>query len=88
MKEKKESRVKKVKEDLKNNRKVRIAILLIKLTLYFILIALCFKFSIILANDIMFGLQQIILWGIDNMTKLVFGLMVAIVTIVMVKISK
>lgn len=75
-------RKEKIKE-LKNNKKVKMTMLLTKMTLYFIMIALCFKYSIIIANDIIFGLQQIVLWGADNMTKLVFGLMVAIVTIVM-----
>ena len=70
-------------KELKNNKMVKMTILLTKMTLYFIMIALCFKYSIIIANDIIFGLQQIVLWGADNMTKLVFGLMVAIVTIVM-----
>lgn len=83
MKERKE----KIKE-LKNNKKVKMTMLLIKLTLYFILIALCFKYSIIIANDIIFGLQQIVLWGTDNMTKLVFGILVAIVTIIMFRKSK
>lgn len=80
-------RKEKIKE-LKNNKKVKMTMLLIKLTLYFILIALCFKYSIIIANDIIFGLQQIILWGTDNMTKLVFGILVAIVTIIMFRKSK
>ena len=84
MKEKKENKLK----ELKNNKKVKMTMLLIKLTLYFILIALCFKYSIIIANDIIFGLQQIVLWGADNMTKLVFGILVAIVTIIMFKKSK
>ena len=83
MKERKE----KIKE-LKNNKKIKMTMLLIKLTLYFILIALCFKYSIIIANDIIFGLQQIVLWGTDNMTKLVFGILVAIVTIIMFRKSK
>lgn len=80
-------RKEKIKE-LKNNKKVKMTMLLIKLTLYFILIALCFKYSIIIANDIIFGLQQIVLWGTDNMTKLVFGILVAIVTIIMFRKSK
>lgn len=84
MKERKENKLK----ELKNNKKVKMTMLLIKLTLYFILIALCFKYSIIIANDIIFGLQQIVLWGADNMTKLVFGILVAIVTIIMFKKSK
>lgn len=75
-------------KELKNNKKVKMTMLLIKLTLYFILIALCFKYSIIIANDIIFGLQQIVLWGTDNMTKLVFGILVAIVTIIMFRKSK
>ena len=83
MKERKE----KIKE-LKNNKKVKMTMLLIKLTLYFILIALCFKYSIIIANNIIFGLQQIVMWGVDNMTKLVFGILVAIVTIAMFRKSK
>ena len=86
MKEKKE-RKEKLKE-FKNNKKVKMTILLTKMTLYFIMIALCFKYSIIIANNIIFGLQQIILWGTDNMTKLVFGILVAIVTIIMFKKSK
>lgn len=86
MKERKE-RKEKIKE-LKNNKKVKMTMLLIKLTLYFILIALCFKYSIIIANNIIFGLQQIVLWGADNMTKLVFGILVAIVTIAMFRKSK
>ena len=83
MKERKE----KIKE-LKNIKKVKMTMLLIKLTLYFILITLCFKYSIIIANDIIFGLQQIVIWGTDNMTKLVFGILVAIVTIIMFRKSK
>lgn len=83
MKEKKE----KLKE-FKNNKKVKMTILLIKMTLYFIMIALCFKYSIVIANNIIFGLQQIVLWGADNMTKLVFGILVAIITIIMFKKSK
>lgn len=75
-------------KDLKNNKKVKMTILLTKITLYFIMITLCFKYSIIIANNIIFGLQQIILWGADNMTKLVFGILVAIVTIAMFKKSK
>ena len=75
-------RKEKIKE-LKNNKKFKMTILLTKITLYFIMIALCFKYSIIIANNIIFDLQQIVLWGADNMTKLVFGLMVAIVTIIM-----
>ena len=86
MKEKKE-RKEKIKE-LKNNKKVKMTILLTKMTLYFMLITLCFKYSIIIANNIIFGLQQIVLWGTDNMTKLVFGILVAIVTIIMFKKSK
>lgn len=86
MKEKKE-RKEKIKE-LKNNKKVKMTILLTKMTLYFMLITLCFKYSIIIANDIIFGLQQIVLWGTDNMTKLVFGILVAIVTIIMFRKSK
>lgn len=86
MKEKKE-RKEKLKE-FKNNKKVKMTILLIKMTLYFIMITLCFKYSIVIANNIIFGLQQIILWGTDNMTKLVFGILVAIVTIIMFKKSK
>ena len=77
----------KIKE-LKNNKKVKMTILLTKMTLYFMLITLCFKYSIIIANDIIFGLQQIVLWGTDNMTKLVFGILVAIVTIIMFRKSK
>ena len=86
MKERKE-RKEKIKE-LKNNKKVKMTMLLTKMTLYFILIILCFKYSIIIANNIIFGLQQIVLWGADNMTKLVFGLMVAIITIIMFKKNK
>ena len=77
----------KIKE-LKNNKKVKMTILLTKMTLYFMLITLCFKYSIVIANDIIFGLQQIVLWGTDNMTKLVFGILVAIVTIIMFRKSK
>ena len=84
MKERKETKLK----ELKNNKKVKMTMLLIKLTLYFILIALCFKYSIIIANNIIFDLQQIILWGADNMTKLVFGILVAIVTIIMFRKGK
>jgi ABC-type transport system involved in multi-copper enzyme maturation permease subunit len=86
MKEKKE-RKEKIKE-FKNNKKVKMTILLTKVTLYFMLITLCFKYSIVIANDIIFGLQQIVLWGTDNMTKLVFGILVAIVTIIMFRKSK
>ena len=86
MKEKKE-RKEKIKE-FKNNKKVKMTILLTKVTLYFMLITLCFKYSIVIANDIIFGLQQIVLWGTDNMTKLVFGVLVAIVTIIMFRKSK
>jgi ABC-type transport system involved in multi-copper enzyme maturation permease subunit len=86
MKDKKE-RKEKIKE-LKNNKKVKMTILLTKMTLYFMLITLCFKYSIIIANNIIFGLQQIVLWGTDNMTKLVFGILVAIVTIIMFRKSK
>ena len=75
-------------KDLKNNKKVKMTILLTKMTLYFIMIVLCFKYSVIIANNIIFGLQQIVLWGADNMTKLVFGILVAIVTIIMFKKSK
>ena len=75
-------------KDLKNNKKVKMTILLTKITLYFIMIILCFKYSIIIANNIIFGLQQIVLWGADNMTKLVFGILVAIVTIIMFKKNK
>ena len=84
MKERKENKLK----ELKNNKKVKMTILLTKVTLYFMLITLCFKYSIIIANNIIFGLQQIVLWGTDNMTKLVFGILVAIVTIIMFKKSK
>jgi cell division septal protein FtsQ len=83
----KKERKEKIKE-LKNNKKVKATMLLTKMTLYFLMIALCFKYSVIIANNIIFGLQQIVLWGADNMTKLIFGLMVAIVTIVMFKKSK
>ena len=86
MKEKKE-RKEKLKE-LKNNKKVKMTILLTKMTLYFMLITLCFKYSIVIASNIIFDLQQIVLWGTDNMTKLVFGILVAIVTIIMFKKSK
>lgn len=86
MKEKKE-RKEKLKE-FKNNKKVKMTILLTKVTLYFMLITLCFKYSIVIANNIIFGLQQIVLWGTDNMTKLVFGILVAIVTIIMFRKSK
>ena len=86
MKEKKE-RKEKIK-DLKNNKKVKMTILLTKITLYFIMIILCFKYSIVIANNIIFGLQQIILWGTDNMTKLVFGILVAIVTIIIFRKNK
>lgn len=75
-------------KDLKNNKNVKMTILLTKMTLYFIMIILCFKYSIVIANNIIFGLQQIILWGTDNMTKLVFGILVAIITIIMFKKSK
>ena len=84
MKERKENKLK----ELKNNKKVKMTILLTKVTLYFMLITLCFKYSIVIANDIIFGLQQIVLWGTDNMTKLVFGILVAIVTIIMFRKSK
>lgn len=86
MKEKKE-RKEKLKE-FKNNKKVKMTILLTKVTLYFMLITLCFKYSIVIASNIIFGLQQIVLWGTDNMTKLVFGILVAIVTIIMFRKSK
>lgn len=86
MKEKKE-RKEKLKE-FKNNKKVKMTILLTKVTLYFMLIILCFKYSIVIANNIIFGLQQIVLWGTDNMTKLVFGILVAIVTIIMFRKGK
>lgn len=75
-------------KELKNNKRVKMTMLLTKMTLYFILVALCFKYSVIIANNIIFGLQQIVLWGADNMTKLIFGLMVAIITIVMFRKSK
>lgn len=75
-------------KELKNNKKVKMTILLTKMTLYFMLITLCFKYSIVIANNIIFGLQQIVLWGADNMTKLVFGILVAIVTIIMFRKSK
>ena len=84
MKEKKENKLK----DLKNNKKVKMTILLTKMILYFIMIILCFKYSIVIASNIIFGLQQIVLWGADNMTKLVFGILVAIITIIMFKKSK
>ena len=86
MKEKKE-RKEKIKE-FKNNKKVKMTILLTKVTLYFMLITLCFKYSIVIANNIIYWLQQIVLWGTDNMTKLVFGILVAIVTIIMFRKSK
>lgn len=86
MKEKKE-RKEKLKE-FKNNKKVKMTILLTKMTLYFIMITLCFKYSIVIANNIIFGLQQIVLWGTDNMTKLVFGILVAIITVLMFRKSK
>ena len=79
MKERKENKLK----ELKNNKKVKMTILLTKVTLYFMLITLCFKYSIVIASNIIFDLQQIVLWGTDNMTKLVFGILVAIVTIIM-----
>ena len=75
-------------KELKNNKKVKMTILLTKMTLYFIMITLCFKYSVIIANNIIFGLQQIVMWGADNMTKLVFGILVAIVTIIMFRKSK
>ena len=75
-------------KDLKNNKKIKMTILLTKMILYFIMIILCFKYSIIIANNIIFGLQQIILWGADNMTKLVFGILVAIVTIIIFRKNK
>lgn len=75
-------------KDLKNNKKVKMTILLTKMILYFIMIILCFKYSIVIANNIIFGLQQIILWGADNMTKLVFGILVAIVTIIIFRKNK
>ena len=75
-------------KDLKNNKKVKMTILLTKITLYFIMIILCFKYSIVIANNIIFGLQQIVLWGADNMTKLVFGILVAIVTIIIFRKNK
>ena len=75
-------------KDLKNNKKVKMTILLTKITLYFIMIILCFKYSIVIANNIIFGLQQIILWGADNMTKLVFGILVAIITIIIFRKNK
>ena len=75
-------------KELKNNKKVKMTILLTKMTLYFIMITLCFKYSIIIANNIIFGLQQIVIWGADNMTKLVFGILVAIVTIIMFRKNK
>lgn len=75
-------------KDLKNNKKVKMTILLTKITLYFIMIILCFKYSIVIANNIIFVLQQIILWGADNMTKLVFGILVAIVTIIIFRKNK
>ena len=84
MKERKENKLK----ELKNNKKVKMTILLTKVTLYFMLITLCFKYSIVIASNIIFGLQQIILWGADNMTRLVFGILVAIITIIMFKKSK
>lgn len=86
MKEKK-GRKEKIKE-LKNNKKVKATMLLTKMTLYFILIILCFKYSIIIANNIIFGLQQIVMWGADNMTKLVFGILVATITIIIFRKSK
>ena len=79
MKEIKENKLK----DLKNKKKVKMTILLTKMILYFIMIILCFKYSIVIANNIIFGLQQIVNWGVDNMTKLVFGVVVAIITIIM-----
>ena len=75
-------------KDLKNNKKVKMTILLTKMILYFIMIILCFKYSIVIANNIIFGLQQIILWGADNMTKLIFGILVAIVTIIIFRKNK
>ena len=75
-------------KDLKNNKKVKMTILLTKMILHFIMIILCFKYSIVIANNIIFGLQQIILWGADNMTKLVFGILVAIVTIIIFRKNK
>ena len=75
-------------KDLKNNKKVKMTILLTKITLYFIMIILCFKYSIVIANNIIFGLQQIILWGADNMTKLVFGILVEIITIIIFRKNK
>ena len=75
-------------KDLKNNKKIKMTILLTKMILYFIMIILCFKYSIVIANNIIFGLQQIILWGTDNMTKLVFGILVAIITIIIFRKNK
>lgn len=75
-------------KDLKNNKKIKMTILLTKMTLYFIMIILCFKYSIVIANNIIFGLQQIVLWGTDNMTKLVFGILVAIITIIIFRKNK
>ena len=75
-------------KDLKNNKKIKMTILLTKMILYFIMIILCFKYSIVIANNIIFGLQQIILWGADNMTKLIFGILVAIVTIIIFRKNK
>ena len=75
-------------KDLKNNKKIKMTILLTKMILYFIMIILCFKYSIVIANNIIFGLQQIILWGADNMTKLVFGILVAIITIIIFRKNK
>lgn len=83
MRVKKESKIKEMKERLNESRKVRITIMLTKLALYIAFIITSFKYSIIIANNIIFGLQQIINWGVDNMTKLVFGVIVAIITIIM-----
>lgn len=83
MRVKKESKIKEMKEKLNESRKVRITIMLTKLTLYIVCIIASFKYSVIIANNIIFGLQQIVNWGVDNMTKLVFGVVTAIITIIM-----
>lgn len=77
--------IKEKKESLKNNKRVKLTLKLIKAILYLICLILSFKYSIIIANNIMFGLHKILEWGTENMTRLVFGILMIIVTTIFIK---
>ena len=64
----------------KKARKAKAILLLIKLTIYFILVVASYLLALRLASYFIKGLEYILSYGLENITKVFYGIILLLVT--------